>query len=148
MQKGEKTVLHWQLQQHSLDILQEVVYRVPLTPTLYECNIQYGSSLLILPLLKILNSQRSEDLNSPAQGSQHTDSSLVSNTMNFVIFFHPKTLMHLKLHLKTRYHYSFDRNMHRILASYALLSRLTQFLPQTKWPRVLCLPHLLLSGGA
>ena len=67
--KGEKTVPFLQLWQHSLDILQETVYRMPwcLTPTLYECSIQHDSSLLILSLLNILNNQRLEDLNSPSQ---------------------------------------------------------------------------------
>lgn len=69
MQKGEKTVPLLQLWQHSLDILQETVYRMPwcLSPTLYECNIQHDSSLLVRSLLNILNNQRAEDLNRPSQ---------------------------------------------------------------------------------
>lgn len=38
-----------------------------LIPTVYECNIQCDSSLLILSLLYILIKQRSEVLNSPSQ---------------------------------------------------------------------------------
>lgn len=69
MQKGDKSIPLLQLWQHSLDILQETVYRLPwcLTRTLYEYNTHHDSSLLILSLPNILNNQRSEDLICPSQ---------------------------------------------------------------------------------